>query len=344
MISNFINTFDYSQKEIGNLLERALQLKKSIGKKTLSGKILGMLFFNASLRSRLSSVSAMEKLGGIAVDLPVAEGKSYPFEFRDGAVMDGDKIEHVRDAARVMSRYCDALAIRASELVTTSSKSVNVRGWEELKKDEVISAFERYSTVPVINMESNVYHPCQGLGDAMTIIEKFKKPKKRKYVLSWAYHPKALPMATPNSQFMAACDLGMDVVVAYPAGWELDEQIVKAAEKRATAAGGSLLTVNEQNVALDGADIVCAKSWGALKHYGNWSKEAKVRSKLKKWIIDDDAMKLTNKGYFMHCLPVRRNIEVTDSVIDSDHSLVVDEAENRMWAQMAIFEKVMTSS
>lgn len=341
MKKNFINTFDFSQKEINSLINRAITMKKGKVTKTLSGKVLGMLFFNPSLRSRLSSTVAMQKLGGLAVDLSVGEGKAYPFEFKDGVVMDKDTIEHVKDAARVISRYCDGLAIRASKLVTTGSKSVEVSSWEELKQDEILSSFCKYATVPVINMESNVYHPCQGLGDAMTIVEKFKSPKKKKYVLLWAYHPKALPMATPNSQFMAACDLGMDVTVAYPAGWELDDQIINVAKKHAKEAGGSLTISNNQVEALAGADIVCAKSWGALKYYGDWAKEKRIREKLKNWIINDDALKLTNNGYFMHCLPVRRNVEVADSVIDGDRSLVIDEAENRMWVQMAIFEKLL---
>ncbi len=341
MKQNFINTFDFSQKELSSLINRAIAMKKGKATNTLSGKVLGMLFFNPSLRSRLSSAVAMQKLGGLAVDLSIGEGKAYPFEFKEGVVMDGDTIEHVKDAARVISRYCDGLTIRASKLVTTGSKSVEVSSWEELKQDEILSSFCKHATVPIINMESNVYHPCQGLGDAMTIVEKFKNPKKKKYVLSWAYHPKALPMATPNSQFMAACDLGMDVVVAYPDGWGLDDQIISVAKKRAIEAGGNLSVSNNQNEALVGADVVCAKSWGALSYYGNWAKEMKIREKLKSWIVDDCAMKLTNNGYFMHCLPVRRNIEVADSVIDGDHSLVIDEAENRMWVQMAIFEKLL---
>lgn len=341
MKQNFINTFDFSQKEIGSLINRAIAMKKGKVTKSLSGKVLGMLFFNPSLRSRISSTVAMQKLGGLAVDLSVSEGKTYPFEFKEGVVMDKDTIEHVKDAARVISRYCDGLAIRASKLVTTGSKSVEVSSWKELKQDEIISSFYRYATVPIINMESNVHHPCQGLGDAMTIVEKFKIPKKKKYVLTWVYHPKALPMATPNSQFMAACDLGMDVIVAYPAGWELDKQIVSTSQKRAKEAGGSLTISNNQAEALAGADVVCAKSWGALKYYGDWTREKKIREKLKSWIINEEAMKLTNNGYFMHCLPVRRNVEVTDSVIDGDRSLVIDEAENRMWAQMAIFEKLL---
>jgi len=236
---HFYTTTDLSCKEINHLIDLALKMKRGGYKKTLSGKSLVMLFFNPSLRTRISFTMAMDKLGGIAMDFPVSGGKSYTFEFQKGAVMDKGTIEHVKDAANVLSRYCNAIAIRASELITSSAESVTVPSWKELKKDPVMRSFMEYSDVPVINMESNVYHPCQGLGDAMTIKEKLGNPKGKKYSLIWSYHPKALPMATPNSQILGACDLGMDVVVAHPHGWELDGEILKIMKQRARESGGS---------------------------------------------------------------------------------------------------------
>jgi|SRR6185369_4318872 len=339
-MKHLLTTLDYSQEEINKIIELAIQLKAGNVKNTLPGKILGLLFFNPSLRTRLSFASGMYKLGGTAVDLPIKG--AYTFEYETGAVMDKDKIEHIKDAAAVISRYCDAIAIRSSDLITSSQDSVNVSSWEELKKDTVLQGFAKYATVPVINMESNVWHPCQGLGDAMTIVEKLKNPKKKKYVLTWGYHPKALPMATPNSQILAACDLGMETVVAYPKGWELDEEIVKKMESRAAESGGSLSFTNSQEEAFKDADVVCAKSWGALQYYGNWEKEKEIRDTLKHWIVNKEKMDLTNNALFMHCLPVRRNVKVTDEVLDSPQSVIIDEAENRMWAQMALLTNLLS--
>jgi len=284
---------------------------------------------------------AMNKLGGLALDFPVSGGKSYTFEFQDGAVMNKGTIEHVKDAAKVISSYCNAIAIRSSELITTAAESVDVPGWNELKKDTVLHAFMKHSDVPVINMESNVYHPCQGLGDAMTIKEKLGDPKGKKYIHVWSYHPKALPMSTSNSQILAACELGMDVVVAHPKGWELDPEILKSMQKQAKAAGGKFTVTNSSDEAYKHSNIVCTKSWGALKFYGNWEEEKKIRENNKHWIVDEEKMKKTDNAYFMHCLPVRRNVEVTDEVIDGKNSVVIDEAENRMWAQMAILSSLI---
>ncbi|OGE18759.1 hypothetical protein A3J19_01485 [Candidatus Daviesbacteria bacterium RIFCSPLOWO2_02_FULL_41_8] len=336
-MKHFLDVTDYSQQELMKIIETAMDMKKSGWKETLKGKILSMFFFNPSLRTRLSFIAAMDKLGGLAVDLSSGSG-GFPFEFEENVVMDKSTIEHVKEAIPVVSRISDAVAVRASELVTTAPKSVEVSSWNEAKKDTVITSFTKYAKVPVINMESNVFHPCQGLGDAMTIMEKFSNPKSKKYVLTWAYHPKALPMATANSQFMSACDLGMDVTVAYPEAWDLDAGVIEKAKARAKLAGGSLKLVHSQQNAFKDADIICAKSWGAIKHYGDWDKETKAKEGLRHWIVDKEKMGLTNNAFFMHCLPVRRNVEVTDEVLDSPSSIVIDQAENRMWIQMAILD------
>lgn len=338
-IKHFYSSLDYSPSEIQYLIDLTLKIKSGSVKKSLTGKTLAMLFFNPSLRTRVSFVVAMQKLGGCAIDLPIKEG--YTFEYEHGAVMDKSTIEHIKDAAGVLSRYCDALAIRASELITSSPESVEVPNWETLKKDKIIKSFMEYAHAPVINMESNVYHPCQGLGDAVTIKEKLKNPKGKKYVLTWAYHPKALPMATPNSQILAACDLGMHVVVAYPPGWELDADIVEEMTQRAKIAGGSVGFSNSMEKSFKGSQVICAKSWGALKYYGNWAEEKKLRDQLKHWIVTKEKMSLTDNALFMHCLPVRRNVEVTDEVLDSKNSVILDEAENRMWAQMALLQTLL---
>lgn len=346
-IKHFYNTADFSREEILYLINLALEIKAGREKRRLLGKSLAMLFFNPSLRTRVSFTVAMQKLGGLAIDLPIKESGSYTFEFEKGVVMDKETIEHVKEATSVLSRYCDAIGIRTSELITTAKESAEVSSWKEVKKDKVIKAFMEFATVPVINMESNVYHPCQGLGDAVTIVEKFNSGSDlkgvkgltlspKKYVLTWVYHPKALPMATPNSQILSACDLGMNVVVIYPEGWELDQQIVETMRQRTKVAGGSLTITNNMELGFKDADVVCAKSWGALKYYGNWVEEKRIREESKNWIVDQNKMSVTNNAYFMHCLPARRNVEVTDEVLDSKNSIVIDQAENRMWVQMAV--------
>ena len=337
---NFLNTADLPQTEIQALIELALALKSGRVKKSLAGKTLATMFFNPSVRTRVSFASAMNKLGGLALDI---NGESaWAFEYRDGITMDGSTIEHVKEVAPVLSRYCDAIAIRCSELVTKSAESAKVAGsWEQAKQDIVLNSFAKYASVPVINMESNTYHPCQGLGDAVTIQEKLGQPQGKKYVLTWAYHPKALPMATPNSQMLAACDLGMDVVIAHPEGWDLDPAILQTASQRARQSGGSLAIEHDMTAALEGAHVVCAKSWGALKYYGNWDEERQYRQQLKHWLLNQAALKHTANAYVMHCLPVRRNVEISDDVLDSPASVVIDEAENRMWAQMALLVSLL---
>ncbi|MBI5613704.1 N-acetylornithine carbamoyltransferase [Candidatus Gottesmanbacteria bacterium] len=336
---NFYSSLDFSHKEIHYLIDLAIKLKSGKTKKSLSGKTLAMLFFNPSIRTRMSFIVGMQKLGGLAVDLPIKD--NYSFEYEKGTVMDKGTIEHVKDAARVLSRYCDAIAIRNSELITSSAQSVEVSNWETLKKDKIIKSFMEYAAIPVINMESNVFHPCQGLGDAMTIKEKLGSTQGKKYVLTWGYHPKALPMATPNSQILSACDLGMDVVVAHPPGFELDTAIVKKMAMRAKKSGGSLDFSYSMKDAFQKSSVVCAKSWGALKYYGNWAKEKEMRDMFKNWIVTEEKMKMTDEAIFMHCLPVRRNVKVTDEVLDSKYSVILDEAENRMWAQMALLSEIM---
>lgn len=338
---HFINTADFDLDQIRALVDLALEIKRGSLVPRLPGKILATVFFNPSVRTRMSFAAGMLKLGGQAIELAPGSG-AWTFEFGEGVVMDGATVEHVKEAAPVLSRYCDALAIRSSELVTTATKSVEVGAWEVSKQDTVVRGFANYATVPVINMESNVYHPCQGLGDALTLKETLGNPQRKKYVLTWAYHPKALPMATPHSQMLAACDMGMDVVVAHPEGWALDSDVMATAAARAAAAGGSLSISHSQEEAFEGAHVICAKSWGALEHYGDWDSEKQLRAGLKHWIVDSDRMARTDNAVFMHCLPVRRNIVVSDAVLDSAASIVVQQAENRMWAQMALLAAILS--
>jgi N-acetylornithine carbamoyltransferase len=338
---SFLNTADFSVAAIQELVERALWLKQAGFQPLLAGQVIGMIFFNPSLRTKTSLASGVARLGGTTVDLPVGQG-TYAFEFRDGVVMDGALQEHIREAAPVLSQYCEAIAVRSSELITRGDAVGDSSGtWAEARQDTVVRGFARHATVPVINLESNTFHPCQGLGDALTLREQLGRPQGKKYTLTWAYHPKPLPTATPHSQLLAACDMGCDVTLAFPEGWDLDSEVMTAARARAAEAGGSLTITHDQGEAAQDADIICAKSWGAISHYGDWETEKTLRQAHKDWIVDEALMARTNHGRFMHCLPVRRNVVVTDGVLDGPSSIVVAQAGNRMYAQNALLASLL---
>ena len=337
---HFLDTTEWSQEEFVALVDRALALKQGRWRPSLAGAVMGLIFFNPSLRTKASLASGVAQLGGITIELNPGQN-TYAFEFRDGVVMDGPTQEHIREAAPVLGRYCHVLGVRASELITRDAGTAATSAWAEARQDTVVRSFARFAGVPVINLESNTAHPCQGLGDALTLRERFGRTQGRKYVLTWAYHPKALPVATPHSQMLAAIDLGMDVTIAYPEGWDLDPAVMEIAARRAAQAGGSLTISHDQDAAVLGADVICAKSWGALAHYGDWEPELAQRAGLRHWIVDEDLMGKTNNAVFMHCLPVRRNVVVTDGVLDGPASIVVDQAENRMHAQNALIAALL---
>lgn len=281
--------------------------------------------------------SAMSRLGGHAIALHPGRD-TWNFEHREGVVMDGATQEHVRELAPVLASMCDAVGIRKSELVTTGLDRAEVtQSWAQLKEDAFLRAFARHSTRPLLNLESNTEHPLQGLADMATILEKLGEPRGRKYVLTWAWHPKPLPVATPHSQLLAACDLGMDVTLLRPEGFDLAPEFVEAGRERARALGGDLAVTDDIEAAFEGADVVCAKAWGSLEYYGRFDEEAKAKEALRtRWIVDETKMSLTHDAWFLHCLPVRRGVVVTDGVIDSERSGVRDEAENRYWTAAAV--------
>jgi N-acetylornithine carbamoyltransferase len=216
-----------------------------------------------------------------------------------------------------------------------------LNNWEEERDDPILQAFAKYSEVPVINLESAMHHPCQALADMMTIHERLGTGRK-KVLLTWAWHPKPLPMAVPNSFVLAAAQMGHDLVIAHPSGYELDDHLFKDIETKAAEAGGSLRMTNDVEEAFDDAQVVYAKSWGSKQFYGSPEKDLAEREQYRRhWIVDERKMARTNAAIFMHCLPVRRNVIVTDAVIDSNSSVVVDEAENRLHVQKAILKELL---
>ena len=259
-------------------------------------------------------------------------GTSWTLEHREGAVMDTDKTEHVAEFARVLGRYCVAIGVRTFAAL---------KNWEEERTDPILKAFAKYSEVPIINLESAMHHPCQAMADVMTIREKLGEGSK-KVLLTWAWHPKPLPMAVPNSFALAVAQMGHELTIAHPAGYELDGELMEEIRRQAAGAGGRIAIEQDADKAFDGAEIVYAKSWGSKSFYGAPEKDTAARAQYReKWIVDASKMTRTNSALFLHCLPVRRNVIVTDGVLDSANSVVIDEAENRLHIQKAILNKLL---
>jgi N-acetylornithine carbamoyltransferase len=333
-MKNFLKTSDFSRAELEEIIESALRFKKGeVTEKPLAGKSVGLVFFNPSLRTRASMQVGIYELGGNPVILEPG-GTSWTLEHRDGVVMDGDKTEHLAEFVRVLERYVSAIGVRTF---------AHLQNWQEERLEPVLSAFEKYSSKPLINLESAMQHPCQSMADMMTIRERFGK-KRKKVLLTWAWHPKPLPMAVPNSFALASAQFGHDLRIAHPKGYELDGELLSEIEAQAKENGGSLEIVNNVEQAFDDVEVVYAKSWGSFQHYGDANQDIRERQVYReKWIVDEAKMSQTNKAIFMHCLPVRRNVIVTDGVIDSQNSVVIDEAENRLHVQKAIMAKIIKS-
>lgn len=307
-----------SIKDIDSLsdwVSEARDLKKnprqfdSLGK----GKTIGLLFFNNSLRTRLSTQKAAMHLGMEVIVMNFGS-EGWALEYGNGTVMDQGTSEHIKEAAKVVSQYCDIVAIRAFAGLTDKEKD---------EAEEVMNGFKTYASIPVVNMESSVGHPLQALADAITLAE-FAKKLKPKVVLSWAPHPKALPHAVANS-FVEMMQLqDADFVITHPKGYELNPEITKHS------------TIEyDQNKALQNADFVYVKNWSSYSNYGQ------IINQDPDWMMTKE--KLGN-AKFMHCLPVRRNIVVEDAVLDSDQSLVIEQANNRTFAAQVVLKKILENS
>src|SRR5215212_8525255 len=289
---NLLSTIDMTRDDIERLLESALRFKHGDDlSKPLAGKSVALVFFNPSLRTRASMQVGIYELGGNAVVLEPG-GTSWTLEHRVGAVMDSDKTEHVAEFVRVLERYCVAIGVRTFAAL---------KDWQEERRDPVLDAFAKYASVPIINLESAMHHPCQSLADMMTIREKLGTGRKR-VVLTWAWHPKPLPMAVPNSFALAAAQMGHDLVIAHPPGYELDEELLETMRGR-----GSVEITNDIEAAFDGAEVIYAKSWGGKQFYGDTDRDLAHRAAHRnEWIVDERKMAQTKNAIFMHCLPVRR--------------------------------------
>ena len=277
-------------------------------------KTLGLLFFNPSLRTRLSTQKAARLLG---MDVMVMNfsNEAWAIEYEDATIMEGLRSEHVKEAAQVVSQYCDVVGIRAFATLTDKEKD---------ESEQVLQKFIEYATVPILNMESATAHPLQALADALTLTE-HDLPKKPKVVLTWAPHPKALPHAVGNSFTRMMQYMDADFVIANPKGYDLDPRITK-----------NIPIVHNQNEALKDADIVYAKNWSSYEQYGQ------ILRTDNEWMLTPEKMALTNNAKFMHCLPIRRNVVVADGVLDHPNSIVIEQANNRTYAAAAVLKTLIS--
>jgi len=315
-MNNFINISTI--KNLQQTIEEAIDLKenpmenKHLGK----NKTIGLLFFNPSLRTRLSTQKAALNLGMDVVVMNFGS-EGWQLEFEDGTVMNGTESEHIKEAAQVISQYCDIVAVRAF---------ANLKNRDKDAQDEVINGFVKYASIPVVNMESATGHPLQALADAITLKE-HTTAHKPKVVLSWAPHPKALPHAVANS-FVEMMQLqDAEFVITHPKGYELNPEITK----------NSVIEYNQEK-AFENADFIYVKNWSSYKKYGQ------VLKTDADWMISLTKMKLTNKAKFMHCLPVRRNVVVADEVLDSKNSVVIEQANNRTYAAQIVLKKILENN
>ncbi|GMV30634.1 MAG: acetylornithine carbamoyltransferase [Rhodanobacteraceae bacterium] len=331
---HFLNTNDWSRAELDALLEQAARFKQSRIGQQMAGKSIALLFFNPSMRTRTSFELGAFQLGGHAVVLEPGKA-AWPIEFEPGAVMEGDTEEHIAEVARVLSRYVDLIGVRAFP---------KFQHWEVDREDRVLKAFAQYATVPVINLET-ITHPCQELAHILALQQHFGSLDRRKYVLTWTYHPKPLNTAVANSALLIATRFGMDVTLLCPTpDYVLDARYMELARQNAVESGGSLAVSHDVEASYCGADVVYAKSWGALPYFGRWEQEKPIREAHRHFIVDEAKMALTNDGVFSHCLPLRRNVKATDAVMDSKACIAIDEAENRLHVQKAVMSALLAQS
>jgi N-acetylornithine carbamoyltransferase len=329
-LDRYIDLADVGRDEVLDLLALARSLEESPQPQALAGKVLALLFFNPSLRTLASFQSGMARLGGSSFVISPGQG-TWLLETRLGAIMDGAAAEHVREAIPVLAGYADALGIRAF----AGGKNLE----EDLAEKDFLGMAE-VCPVPLINMESALNHPCQALGDWKTM-DDYGIPERGKFVLSWANHPKALPLAVPAAAVHMAAYRGMETVVLRPDEYALPQAVMEKARQAAALSGGSVSETSDRAEALEGAQVIYAKSWSSAAYYGDEATEKMLRSNLRDWCVDEPWFDSAPEGKFMHCLPVRRNVVVSDRVLDGPRSIVVREAHNRMWAQMAVLYRLL---
>ena len=331
-MKRFIDLAENTPDEVAELLQLAARLDRHPEPDALRGKVLGMLFFNPSLRTVASFQAAMSRLGGGSFVITPGTG-TWKLETRNGIVMDGDAAEHIREAVPVLASYADALGIRA------------FAGGIDLEADLEERKFMEMAglcPVPLVNLESAVNHPCQALADWKTMNDLGVPANGGRFVLSWANHPHPLPLAVPAAAVHMAAMRGMEVTVLRPDGYALPEPIMQRAQAAAEAAGGSLRETEDREEAMEGAHVVYAKSWASTRYYGRPADDRAQRRELEHWMVQESWFaNAAREAIFMHCLPARRNVVVADEILDGPRSRVLPQARNRMTVQMAILHHLL---
>ncbi|MBS0614543.1 MAG: N-acetylornithine carbamoyltransferase [Proteobacteria bacterium] len=332
-MKRFLDLADFEPAQIRDLLALAQRLQDSPEPGALAGKILGLVFFNPSLRTLSSFQAGMARLGGSSFVITPGQG-TWQLETRLNAVMNGGAAEHIREGIPVLASYCDALGVRAF---------AEGKNLEQDLGESLFRMIDELCDKPLINLESAVNHPCQALADWKTM-DDLAVPQRAKFVLSWVYHPRALPLAVPAATLHMAAQRGMEVVVARPEGYALPESIMNKARAAAAAAGGSVSETTDRAAAMAGAQVLYAKEWGTTAHYGDADADQRLRAELTDWCVRESWFKHAARGAkFMHCLPVRRNVAVADEILDGPRAVVRREAFNRMVVQMAVLYRMLKS-
>ena len=330
-MKRFLDLADFDAAQVRDLLALAQRLQDHPEPRALAGKILGLVFFNPSLRTLSSFQAGMARLGGSSFVITPGQG-TWQLETRLNVVMNGGAAEHIREGIPVLASYCDALGVRAF---------AEGKNLEQDLHESLFGMIDELCDKPLINLESAVNHPCQALADWKTM-DDLAVPQRAKFVLSWVYHPRALPLAVPAATLHMAAQRGMEVVVARPEGYALPKVIMDKARAAAAASGGSVTETADRNAALSGAQVLYAKEWGSTTHYGDADGDQKLRTALTDWCVHESWFDRTAPGAkLMHCLPVRRNVAVADEILDGPRSVVKREAFNRLVVQMAVLYRML---
>jgi N-succinyl-L-ornithine transcarbamylase len=303
-------------KNVQEIIKKALQIKENPLSETGKGKgkTIGLVFLNSSLRTRLSSQIAAQNLGLNVLMLNAAQ-EAWNLEFADGAVMNGDTVEHIKDAIEVLNQYCDIIAVRCFAGMKSKEDDIN---------ESILSQFVLHAKVPVVSLESATRHPLQSLADCITIAENWKEERKPKVVLTWAPHIKPIAQAVGNSFAEWMQEMDVDFVIANPKGYDLDKNFTK-----------NIKVVHDQDKALIDADFIYVKNWSSFDEY------AAMPEVKENWMLTNEKLAQTNQGKVMHCLPVRRNVELSDEVMDGENSIIYQQAKNRIFSAQAVFSEIL---
>jgi N-acetylornithine carbamoyltransferase len=322
---------DFSRDQVLDLLALAQSLQDSPQPRALAGKILGLVFLNPSLRTLASFQAGMARLGGQSFVITPGQG-TWQLETRPNAIMNGAAAEHIREGLPVLASFCDVLGVRAFAEGKSLADDID---------ETLFQTIDELCEKPLINLESAMNHPCQALADWRTLDE-LKVSRRARFVLCWAYHPRALPLAVPSATLHMASMRGMEVVVARPEGFALPPAIMDKARRAAAASGGSVTETAARAAALDGADVVYAKEWGSTMYYGDAAGDSRLRADLADWCVTERWFeRAAPDAKLMHCLPVRRNVAVADEVLDGPRAVVKREAFNRLVVQMAVLHRML---